>query len=73
MKIQLAEPSAPFRPFIRYYKYIESDVTGIFKVVPASNIELYFNLTHVNLLSTGYYGLNNPQIHLAGSYPQNYK
>jgi AraC-like DNA-binding protein len=66
MKIQITEPSAPFKPFIRYYKYIESDVTGIFKVVPASYVELYFNFTHVNLFSPGCYDVDNPRIHLAG-------
>jgi len=73
MKIQIAEPSAPFRPFIKYYKYIESDVTGIFKTVPVPYIELYFNFTHVNLYSPGYFDVDNPRIHLAGllGYEQN--
>lgn len=72
-KIEIAEPSAPFKPFIRYYKYIESDVTGILKVVPITFVELYFNFTHINLFSPGYYDLDNPRIHLAGlhQYEQN--
>lgn len=73
MKIQIREPSAPFKPFIRYYKYIESDLTGIFKVVPNTFVELYFNFTRINLFSPGIYDLDNPRIHLSGlhQYEQN--
>jgi len=72
-KIEIAEPSAPFKPYIRYYKYIESDVTGIFNIVPNTFVELYFNFTHINLFSPGYYDLDNPRIHLTGlhQYEQN--
>jgi AraC-like DNA-binding protein len=73
IKIQIAEPSVLFKPFIRYYKYIESDVTGILKIVPITYIELYFNFTHVNVFSPRYYDLDNPRIHLVGlqQYDQN--
>lgn len=73
MKIQIREPSAPFKPFIRYYKYIESDLTGIFKVVPNTFVELYFNFTRINLFSPGIYDLDNPRINLSGlhQYEQN--
>ncbi len=73
MKIQLSEPSEPFKPFIRYYKYIESEVTGIYKAVPSTFVELYFNFTHINLFSPGYYDLDNPRIHVTGlhQYEQN--
>jgi AraC-like DNA-binding protein len=70
---QTAKPSALFEPFIRYYKYIESDLKGIYKCVPIPYVELYFNFTHVNFYSPNYYNLNKPQIHLAGlqKYDQN--
>ena len=71
--IQIAKPSALFEPFIRYYKYIETDIIGIFKIVPIPYVELYFNFTHINIFSSGYYNLENPNIHLAGQqkYDQN--
>jgi len=73
MKIQLSEPSEPFKPFIRYYKYIESEVTGIYKAVPNTFVELYFNFTHINLFSPCYYDLDNPRILVTGlhQYEQN--
>lgn len=72
-KVEIALPSELFRPFIEYYKYVETDLTGIYKIVPITAIELYFNFTHIRLFSAGYYNLNLPQIHLAGlqSYDQN--
>lgn len=66
IKIQIAEPSPLFKPFIRYYKYIESDVTGILKCVPITDVELYFNFTHINIFCQGYYNIDNPRILLAG-------
>ena len=73
MKIQLSDPSEPFKPFIRYYKYIESEVTGIYKVVPNTFVELYFNFTNFNIFSPGIYDLDNPRIHVSGlhQYDQN--
>lgn len=70
--IQIAEPSANLKQFIRYYKYIESDVTGILKGIPITNVELYFNFTHINVYSQGYYNIDNPRILLVGlqSYDQ---
>ena len=65
-KIEIAEPSELFKPFIQYYKYIETDLTGIFKIVPITYVELYFNFTHLNLFSPEYYDLGFPKIHLAG-------
>jgi len=65
-KIEIAEPSELFKPFIQYYKYIESDLTGLYKIVPITNVELYFNFTRVNLFSPEYYELDFPRIHLAG-------
>jgi AraC-like DNA-binding protein len=72
-KIEIAGPSELFKPFIKYYKYIESDITGILKVVPLTYVELYFNFTHINLFSPGYFDLDNPLVHLAGlqEYEQN--
>lgn len=65
-KIDIAQPSELFRPFIQYYKYIESDLTGIYKIVPITYVELYFNFTRLNLFSPEYYDLDFPRIHLAG-------
>jgi len=65
-KIEIVEPSELFRPFIHYYKYIETDLKGIFKIVPITFVELYFNFTKVNLYSPEYYNLDVPKIHLAG-------
>jgi len=65
-KIQIAEPSELFKPLIQYYKYIETDMTGIYKIVPIPSVELYFNFTRINLFSPKYYDLNFPRIHLAG-------
>lgn len=72
INIQIAEPSANLKPFIRYYKYIESDVTGILKAVPITNLELYFNYSHVNIYSQGYYDIDYPKVFLVGlqSYDQ---
>jgi len=65
-KIEIAEPSELFKPFVQYYKYIETDFTGIYKIVPIPYIELYFNFTKLNLFSPDYYELGFPRIHLAG-------
>ena len=65
-KIEIAEPSELFKPFIHYYKYIETDLTGIYKIVPITYIELYFNFTRLSLFSPEYYDLDFPKIHLAG-------
>lgn len=65
-RIKIAEPSKLFEPYIQYYKYIETDITGTYKIVPISYVELYFNFTHVNLFSPDCYDLNFPKIHLAG-------
>lgn len=72
INVQIAEPSANLKPFIRYYKYIESDITGILKGIPITNIELYFNYTHINVYSQGYYDIDNPKVFLVGlqSYDQ---
>lgn len=65
-KIEIAEPAELFKPFVQYYKYIETDLTGLNKIVPIPFVELYFNFTHVNLFSPGYYDLGFPKVHLAG-------
>jgi AraC-like DNA-binding protein len=65
-KIEIAEPSDLFKPFIQYYKYIETDLTGLFRIVPIPYVELYFNFTRLNLFSPEYYDLGFPRIHLAG-------
>jgi AraC-like DNA-binding protein len=65
-KIDIVEPSELFKPFIQYYKYIETDLTGVFKIVPITYVELYFNFTKLNLFSPEYYDLGFPRIHLAG-------
>ena len=65
-KIEIAEPSELFKPFIQYYKYVETDLKGIFKIVPITNVELYFNFTQLKLISPEYYNLDFPRIHLAG-------
>ena len=52
--------------FIRFYKNIESDVKGTFRLVPVPNVELYFNFTGVRLFSNTYYDLEYPRIHIAG-------
>lgn len=65
-KIQIGEPSAPFRPFIKYYKYIESGLTGIFKAIPNAYVELYFHFTHIDIFSPGRYSLYNPKIQVSG-------
>ncbi len=65
-KIEIAEPSELFRPFIQYYKNIETELMGIYKIVPITYVELYFNFTHLNLFSPEYYDLDFPRIHLAG-------
>lgn len=72
-EVQSVLPSALFKPFILYYKYMEVDITGLFKIVPIPYVELYFNFTHINIYSNGYYDLDNPRIHLAGlhQYDQN--
>lgn len=72
-KIDIAEPSDLFKPFIQYYKYIETELTGIYRIVPIPYVELYFNFTGVSLFSPGYYDLDFPGIHLAGlhHYDQN--
>ena len=72
-KIEIAEPSDLFKPFIQYYKYVETDLTGIYKIVPIPDVELYFNFTGLNLFSPAQYDLRLPKIHLAGlhHYDQN--
>jgi len=65
-KIEIAEPSELFKPFIQYYKYVETDLKGIFKIVPITNVEMYFNFTQLKLISPEYYNLDFPRIHLAG-------
>jgi len=65
-KIEIAEPSELFKPFVQYYKYIEADLTGVYKIVPIPYVELYFNFTQLNLFSPEYYDLSLPRIHLAG-------
>lgn len=65
-KIEIAEPSAHYKPYIQYYKYIESDFTGILKIIPNNSVELYFNYTRITLFSEPNYDLDNPQIHLTG-------
>jgi AraC-like DNA-binding protein len=65
-KIEIAEPSELFKPFVQYYKYIETDLTGIYKIIPIPNVELYFNFTQLNIFSQKYYDLGFPRIHLAG-------
>lgn len=65
-KIEIAEPSELFKPFIHYYKYVETEMTGIFKIVPITCVELYFNFTQIKLISPKYYNLDFPRIHLAG-------
>ncbi len=64
--VQIAEPSPPYKPYILYYKYVESDITGILKAIPIKDVELYFNFTHVNVFCKGYYDVDNPRIHLVG-------
>lgn len=64
--VQIAEPSPLYKPFIKYYKYIESDVTGILKGIPITDVELYFNFTHINVFCKGYYDIDNPKIALVG-------
>lgn len=64
--VQIAEPSPPYKPYIIYYKYIESDITGILKAIPIKDVELYFNFTHINVFCRGYYDVDNPRIHLVG-------
>ena len=64
--IQIAEPSPHLKPYIKYYKYIESDIIGTLKAIPIIDIELYFNFTHVNIYCSGYYNVDNPRIFLAG-------
>ena len=49
-KIEIAQPSELFKPFIQYYKYIEADLTGIYKIVHIPFVELYFNFTRLKLL-----------------------
>ena len=53
-KIEIAEPSKLFKPFVYYYKYVETDLTGMYKIVPIPFVELYFNFTNLNLISPGY-------------------
>lgn len=65
-RIEIAEPSELFKPFIQYYKYVETDMMGFYKAVPIPYVELYFNFTHLNLFSPEFYDLNFPKIHLAG-------
>jgi AraC-like DNA-binding protein len=65
-KIEIIEPTDLFQPFIQYYKYIETDLTGLYRIVPIPYVELYFNFTAVNLFSPSYYDLSFPRIHLAG-------
>lgn len=65
-KIQVGEPSAPFRSFIKYYKYIESGLTGTLKVIPNTYVELYFNFTHLDIYSPEIYSLGNPMVHVSG-------
>jgi AraC-like DNA-binding protein len=71
-RIEIAKPSELFETFIQYYKYIETDLKGTYKVVPIPFVELYFNFTHLNLFSPEYYDLDFPRIHLGGlqSYDQ---
>jgi AraC-like DNA-binding protein len=65
-RIVIIEPSPLFKPFIRFYKYIESDVIGILKIVSIPDVELYFNYTHVNLFSKNYYNVDDPKILITG-------
>jgi AraC-like DNA-binding protein len=71
-KVQIAPPSELFKPFIKYYKYIESDVSGIYKCVPILNYELYFNFTRIHLFSPGHYNIKYPAIHIAGIHQYNH-
>ncbi len=66
LKFQIAKPSESLRAFVRYYKYVESDLTGTMKSVPVVSDELYFNFTHIRLFSPGYFYLDNPKVHMAG-------
>ena len=64
--VQIAKPSAEFKPYILYYKYIESDITGILKAIPITDVELYFNFTHIKVFCKGYFEVDNPKILLVG-------
>lgn len=63
-KIQIATPSSQFQPYIVFYKYFESELTRVYKIIPNSYVELYFNFTPIQIFSKSYYNLDNPKIHL---------
>ena len=66
LHIQVARPSSAYAPYVKYYKYIESDLSGVFKVVPIPYIEMYFNFTSCEVISPGHYELTRPMVHIAG-------
>lgn len=64
--ILILKPSPILAPYIKYYKYIESDLKGTYKCIPITNVELYFNFTHVNLFSKNYFNIDNPRFFVTG-------
>ncbi len=68
LKVEIQLPSPVFKPYIEYYKYIEGYLSGSFKVIPATNEEMYFHFNPGNYIisSPGKYAVLNPLIHFQG-------
>jgi AraC-like DNA-binding protein len=65
-KIVILKPSLFLQPYIKYYKYIESDLNGIYNCIPIPDVELYFNFTQINIFSKDYFNIVNPKIFITG-------
>ncbi len=65
-QIEILPPSSVFEPYIEYYKNIVTDAEGIFKCVPNTSEELYFNFKKCKLYSNNHYALDDPKVYFAG-------
>ncbi len=65
-QVEIIPPSPIFKPFIEYYKNVVMDADGVFKCIPVTNQELYFNFKNIRLQSNGFYSLQNPHVFFTG-------
>ena len=42
-QVEILLPSPKFKPYIKNYKNVQTDIEGTFKIIPNTNPELYFN------------------------------
>ncbi len=62
----ILEPADSLKPYIKYYKYVETDVKGTFKAISTGDVELYICLTHIRLFSAFTYDIDFPKILISG-------